>query len=424
VRFAAPDTIVYDVHDIPPLNFVEGSILFPTDALPLAPQQAGEQLGPILAQERTWAAEANALRRRHDAERRWVLYLLIGVPALLALLVLMAKARDRVPGIPNVLEQPPDEDAVTGALLWSAWRGHLSPQNAYRAQLLRLARLGAIEIQADGLVTDPKDLTLIRKVDALDMQGEVDQDFLWLIFGRGEDAVDRVSLKHPKPRKKGADAASRYSTWFEAAKQRSGGMIRRIQKGDARIESVGAVAVAIAGAGYGIWTAVWGLGGAIGWWLVPVSAVAMIVALILIPARLNVEDRTRVLKLAAFRRYLKDFSDLPNAPALAVVIWENYLEWAVALDVATEVEKQVTTFVPVESLRSPIPGGPTGLAGLNTFHSFQSAGPTIVMSSMVSASSGSSSGGFGSSSSSSGFSSGGFSGGGGGGGGGTGGGAG
>jgi uncharacterized membrane protein len=175
---------------------------------------------------------------------------------------------------------------------------------------------------------------------------------------------------------------------------------------------------------YGIWTAVWGLGGSIGWLLVPVSLVSLVVALRIIPARLGLEDRTRVQRLAAFRRYLRDFSDLPNAPALAVVIWERYLVWAVALDVADEVEKQVTAIVPVETLRSPIPGGPTGLAGINAWRSFQAAAPSIVLASMATPSSGSTSGGFGSSSSSSGFSGGGFSGGGGGGGGGTGGGAG
>jgi uncharacterized membrane protein len=62
-----------------------------------------------------------------------------------------------------------------------------------------------------------------------------------------------------------------------------------------------------------------------------------------------------VKRLEAFRKYLEDFSDLPNAPALAVVIWEQYLAWAVALDVADEVEKQVKALVPVETLRSPSP---------------------------------------------------------------------
>jgi uncharacterized membrane protein YgcG len=354
-----------------------------------------------------------------------VLYLLIGVPLALALLVLLARYRDRAPGVPNVLEEPPEDDAVAAAALWSAWRGHLSPQNAYRAQVLRLARLGAIELRADGRVTDPKDLSILRRKDALDLPNAGDQDFMWLLFGRGEDSVDEVSVLKPKPRRPGGESFSRYTAWWTAVRMKSSDLVRRIQKGDARFESTGAAVIAIGAAGYGIWTAVWGLGGAAGWWLVPVSAVALVVALINIHARLGMEDRTRVKKLEAFRTYLRDFSDLPNAPALAVVIWEHYLEWAVALGVADEVEKQVRALVPVEQLRSPIPGGPAGLAGITAFNSVQAATPTIVMASMASASSGSTSGGFGSSSSSSGFSSGGgFSGGGGGGGGGTGGGAG
>ena len=98
---------------------------------------------------------------------------------------------------------------MQASLLWSAWPGHLSPQNAYRAQVLRLARLGAIEMRADGQVTDPKDLTLVRKVDAMDLQTELDQDFMWLLFGRGEDTVDEVSVNHPKPRKAEASAPTR-----------------------------------------------------------------------------------------------------------------------------------------------------------------------------------------------------------------------
>jgi uncharacterized membrane protein YgcG len=419
VTFVDPQTIRYDVHDVPPLSYVEGSILFPADAVPTAVATSQPGLERILGQERVWADEANALRERHDTERAWVLYLLIGVPVALALLVLLARYRDRVPGVPKILEQPPEEDPVQGSVLWSAWAGHLSPQNAYRAQLLKLARLGAIEMKADGRVSDPKDLTLVRKMDAMDLQAELDQDFMWLLFGRGEDAVDEVSVNHPKPRK--AESGT-YAAWWSGVKMKSTDITLRIRKGDARLESTLAAIIAIGAAGYGIWTAVWGLGGAIGWWLVPVSAISLIVALIKIHARLGLEDRTRIKRLEAFRTYLKDFSDLPNAPALAVVIWEQYLEWAVALGVADEVEKQVKALVPVESLRSPIRGAPTGLAGLTAWQHFQSAAPALVLVSMASVSSGS--GGFGSSSSSSGFSSGGFSGGGGGGGGGTGGGAG
>jgi len=345
------------------------------------------------------------------------------VPVLMVLLIALARLRDRVPGVPELLEQPPEPDPVQGALLWSAWQGHLSPQNAYRAQLLHLADIGAIELRAEGRVTDPKDLTIVRKVEALELQTEADQDFMWLLFGRGADAEEEVSVSRPKARE--SSNATRYNAWWTGVRGKSSDVVRRIQKGDARLESVLAAAVCIGAALYGIWTAVWGLGGKVGWWLVPWCIFWLSVALIRIHAKLGLEDRTRVKRLEAFRTYMKDFSDLPNAPALAIVIWEQYLAWAVALDVADEVEKQVKALVPVESLRSPIPGGPTGMAGINAWHSFQAAAPSIVMASMATpAAAGSSSGGFGSSSSSSGFSGGGFSGGGGRGGGGTGGGAG
>src|SRR5687768_15604918 len=105
-----------------------------------------------------------------------------------------------------------------------------------------------------------------------------------------------------------------------AVRMGSGDLLRRIQTGDAGLESTWAAAVAIGAAGYGVWTAVWGLGGAIGWWLVPVSALSLVGALIRIHAKLGLEDRTRVKRLEAFRTYLREFSELPNAPALAVVI--------------------------------------------------------------------------------------------------------
>jgi len=424
VTIVDPQTIRYEVHDVPPASYVEGSIVFPTEAVPTAPQVDEPRLDSILAQERSWAEQANGIREQHESQRRWVFILLLALPIVMVLLVLLAKARDRIPEVPKLLEQPPEPDAVQGSLLWSAWRGHLSPQNAYRAQILRLVHLGAIEMRAEGMVTDPKDLTLHKRMEALELPTKADQDFQMLLFGTGEDAVDEISILKPKPRPVGGQPYTRYRAWWDGARSRTGDVLTRIQKGDARLESTTAFIVAGGAAGYGIWTAAWGLGGKVGWWLVPAAVVCLVPALKAIPARVDRPLRERIAKLTAFRRYLQHFSDLPNAPALAVVIWEQYLEWAVALGVADEVEKQVRALIPVEQLRSPVPGGPTGLQGLNVFHAMNAAAPTLVMHSMASASSGSGSGGFGSSSASSGFSSSGFSSGGGGGGGGTGGGAG
>lgn len=58
------------MRDVPPLSYVEGSILFPVDAVALAPIRAEAKLDEILERERVWAEEANALRSRHEAERR------------------------------------------------------------------------------------------------------------------------------------------------------------------------------------------------------------------------------------------------------------------------------------------------------------------------------------------------------------------
>jgi hypothetical protein len=68
VTFHGASTIRYDVHDVPPASFVEGSILLPTDALPNAPQHPVDKLQEILGQERVWADQANALRSRHETE--------------------------------------------------------------------------------------------------------------------------------------------------------------------------------------------------------------------------------------------------------------------------------------------------------------------------------------------------------------------
>jgi uncharacterized membrane protein len=127
------------------------------------------------------------------------------------------------------------------------------------------------------------------------------------------------------------------------------------------------------------------------------------VAVIAIRPRLKPELRERMARWRAFRRFLKRFSSLPDAPALALIIWERYLVYATALGVAKRVEKQVKALVPLEELPAPFPGAPPGMAATSGTPS----------SSARSTRTNRRDGGFG----------GGFSGGGGGGGGGTGGGA-
>src|SRR5204862_1909111 len=89
--------------------------------------------------------------------------------------------------------------------------------------------------------------------------------------------------------------------------------------------------------------------------------------------RLKGNVGVRVAKWKAFRRFLKRFSTLPDAPALAVVIWEKYMVEAVALGVAKRVEKQVHALVAEEDLPSPWPGAPPGQGGYRWLNTFQTA---------------------------------------------------
>jgi uncharacterized membrane protein len=412
VRIVDPQTVRLEVRDVPAHQFVEGSILFPKDSVPVAFATVEPAFDRIFQYESDLADQANAARRAHEDRRRLLWIVLWGLPAAFAALVLLAWLRDRVRGVPRVLEDPPEDDAVVAALLWSAWRGHLNPMAAYRVQLLHLAATGAIRIEAVGRVTDPEDI-LARRGDVAG--DERDARFVEMLFAnRGES----ISLMKPEPLKgSGSSGAGKYKAWWKNAQARAGDVLVRVRKGDSRLESVGAFLVA----GFGIVLAAISLGqGWLGWALIAVALVGLVVALRLIPARVDAATRERVAKLAAFRRFLRRFSDLPNAPALAIVIWERYLEFATALGVAHEVEKQVKALVPVESLPSPFAGAPSGNAGLTLWTTMNAHANAVMVSTTTSAASSSSSG-FGSFSSSSGFG-GGFSGGGGGGGGGTGGG--
>ena len=134
-------------------------------------------------------------------------------------LVLIARRRDRVPGVPDVLQEPPETDSVEEALLWSAWRGHLSLTNAYRAQLLRLANMHAIEITAVALVTEPVDLVAARGDERVAL--ERDQDFLAMLFANPrEDGT--ISLMHPVRSKGISPGAVSYASWSSNALQRAG----------------------------------------------------------------------------------------------------------------------------------------------------------------------------------------------------------
>src|SRR5687768_14100679 len=97
-------------------------------------------------------------------------------------------------------------------MLWSASQGHLEPKNAYRAQMLHLARTGAVEVQAVGRVTDPEDFVLRRRKRPEGIDGEFVE---FLFAGDGDGDGDRpVTMKSIK--NKGRRATELGDWWKKA----------------------------------------------------------------------------------------------------------------------------------------------------------------------------------------------------------------
>ena len=419
VRIVDPQTIALSVTDVPPGMFVEGSILFPAESVPYLYQDGESGRQRILDEERSLADQANAEREDARAltarQRLWDRIdtaLLIGLVWLLAVMVFIARLRDFTPGVPKTLEEPPEPGLHPSVLAyqWARFRRRGGSANAFRAQLLKLARDRAIDVVPLGTVTEAKDYELrLREVPT----DRLDEEFANFLF-RGDEPVRLDGLRPDPPQR----AALRI-WWMDV----------RASSGEAfvmpfRIESALMWSILLTSPFWSIAPAILADRALFIPFAIVESLVLALIARKLIPRRPVPGHRERLARWSAFRRFLKRFSSLPDAPTAAVVVWEQYLVYAVALDVAKRVEKQVRAILPEEQMPAPWPGAPAGVSGLAYLRSFDSVPASAISLAAFSFSSGSSSDSGSSSSSSAGGFGGGFSSGGGGGGGGTGGGAG
>ena len=424
VRIVDPQTVRYTVRDLQPFTFVEGSILFPPAVVPFAQMQTNSSAAEVVEEERRLAEETDALRRQHELETGLVIALFALLPLFLVAMIIVARRRDRVPDVPRHLQGPPEEiHPAELAVLWSTVHGNLHPKTAYRAQLLHLVRTGVLRVTPVGRVSEPEDFLVQRGKDP----GELDREFVAFLFaGDGQGVISMNDV-----RAKGA-RRERLTQWWKRVGARSKRTVTKVVSGRKRVESTASFLFAGAVAAYGYWRSFGfedggplfeGLVGPLAAFLIPEAVVGYMIAKRFMPPRLPDTLRERIARWGAFRRFLTEFSTLPDAPALGVIIWEDYLVYAVALGVADEVEDQVRGLVPAERLPEPWPGAPRGDDGYRFYHHSIHSTPAHTAANAATAVGWSSGWGSSSSGGSSSGGGGGFSGGGGGGGGGTGGGA-
>ena len=369
------------------------------------------------------AEDANHLRRaaraRAARERRWtpVAWAALGaIPVLAVALILLARRRDRVEGVPPVLEEPPypDEAPAVLAHAWAAAHRRDGGRAAFRAQLLDLVDDRVIEIIPAGTVSESRDYELHLRDTPGDGLGRA---FVAYLFGDTEPGpgVRPVTLRSLR----GTGSRKDLIAWWDAVKARNG---RLLQGSGRRPETATFGYLFLLSPGWGIVLTMLSRFAGAGYTLAAVgtSLAALIVAHRLVPRRVLAGRREWLARWTAFRRYLKRFSTLTDAPTSGVVVWERYLVLAVALRCAKRVHKQVRAVVPEDQLA--VWTASASMLSPELFRTIQTVGVPSPSTPVWSGSGGSSS----SSSdwSSSIGSGGGFSSGGGGGGGGTGGGAG
>ena len=317
------------------------------------------------------------------------------------MLVLVARATShRAPGVPAILEEPPEAvHPAELAVLWGIFR-RSSPLLAsmidwrtqralYQTELLHLAQSGVVELQAQGSVTEPTDLT-VRLVGS---PSPVDAGFVRFLFdGAGPEA-------RPLRAVRASGRTGLLSSWAWQVRSRVLAAVVATQTaGAGDVRSVSGLAsltfrlipLGRLGRGWPRWAA-WVVSGAGalasaanglpgGWVALPPIAciLAGFVAVRLMPYRPPRAFRERLGRWASFRRFLVSYSELEDAPAAAVVIWERYLVYASALQAADDVEDQLGGLVSPVALVAPWLGAPGGPGGLAWFSALSAAAPVPV----------------------------------------------
>jgi hypothetical protein len=310
--------------------------------------------------------------------RPQLIAVLVSLPLVFAALLVLAAVRDRVPNVPRSLEEPPEPlHPVELAVLWSAYRKHFSPRTAYRAELLHLARVGTISMDPVGTVSDPVDFVLTLREPP---EAGIDEDFVRFLFpsdGSGGDRGSSVLMSRLHPDR---TARARLSRWWVDLLEGARRGLESIWS-DQRFE----VSVAFLVGFFGSWLAA-GLAitgsKPVGRWLpfatILVGWAGWILTAWALPAHLPEELRARLAAWRSFRRHLRTFASVRDAPAAGVVIWEDHLVYALALGVAGRVERQLRALDAAPLLPSPWHGAPSGAHGLSWFRQLRRRGPRAL----------------------------------------------
>ncbi len=353
VRVVDDKTALWEIDHLPSHTFLEARMTFPTEFVPAAARRvAAEGLPTILAEEQEWADAANLARARSKRDV-WGFFVVIPLTVLGGILFWWKVGRPyRGTFTGDYYREPPrdHEPAVLGIL----WRGSQSAQDI-AATMLDLVRKRIIEVES---LPNTKrwqrknDFVIRRHPDA------TTEDFTSLNRTPNELLViellfNTIQNQLPADEPVTLSANTRYSRrhasrfaewhqrWNKAALKSAKPHIAMDKTNRGGRILGGVIAVGLIGLGI-LWMsldyvftgmAVFG------------SAFTLLI-LVGVSGRRTPEAQTEYNQWKAFRRYLKEFSNLKEAPVYSVAIWEHYLVYATVLGVAKEVAAQLEALAP------------------------------------------------------------------------------
>lgn len=399
-----PDaSVVMKVDPLPAQTFVEGRILFPAAALSAAPEQPGAKLAEALAQEKRFADEAN--RSRLWARVKVGLWGLLGVGVPLLALILVVILYVRHGREPRTQFQAPylrdiPTPPLPPALVAFIWRMGSVGSEDVTATLLDLVNRKVIDLER--IVVEKRsllghsDATTYKLTLHDDRLGELlnyERDLCTFLFHEMADGDELVlsDLKDIAKKRRSAFAEG-FAAWkrkVEKEGERRGYLDPRADR-MAFIGSAVAFVAIVAAAAAAVFSGFW-------WFFAGAAVGVALIFVARIIKRRSQEAAELHAQYAALERYLKDFGRLDEKPPDAIVLWEQFLIYAVVFGIADTVTKAMTLKVPEvvndPAFRTPyllwwgVPGG-GGLSAFTEMHRSFGEAVSVATSSSSSASGG------------------------------------
>jgi uncharacterized membrane protein len=400
-----PDaSVLMKIDPLPAYTFVEGRILFPAAALSKAPQQPGAKLADALAEEKRLADEAN--RSRTWARIKVGLWgvLGVGVPVVALFLVVLLYLRyGREPKTQFQAQYLRDfpQPQLPPALAAYIWRMGSVGSDDVTATLLDLVNRKVIDlervvVQKDGLFGAKETTTYKLTLHDERLEGLLDYEqqlckFLFHQMADGNELVLSELKDIAKTHR--ASFAKGFQTWkskVEKEGEQRGYLDPKADRMAFAASAFAFVAMVAAGAA-AVFSGFW-------WFFLGIGAGLVLIYVARAVKRRSQEAAELHAQYAALERYLKDFGRLDEKPPDAIVLWEQFLVFAVVFGIADQVAKAMSVKIP-EVVNDPafhtpyilwwgMPGDGGGLSAFNEIHQSFSQAVSVATSSSSSGSGG------------------------------------